>query len=186
MGILNLHKFRIFAFLALLAATPCFASAAHSVTPVKLQENKIKAGLVYNFLKYTEWPKDVFGKTERIQVCLLGGDTFEGALDPLAGRTAQQNKIVVRKIDEPADFTRCNLVVIHQSQEDNISEVINAFNGQNILTISDIKGFVLMGGMVEFFDKNDQRIHLRINSIAVKNAGLRIGDPLLKLAEGMP
>ena len=150
-----------------------------------MQENKIKAGLIYNFLKYTEWPHDSLGtEDQKINVCLMGGDAFGGALDSLNGRTAQKSKIHVRELHDIAEAADCHLVFIHKDLAETAPAYIKGLEGKGILTVSDIKGFALMGGMAEFFTKDDQRIHLRINSIAIKKGGLTIGDTLLRLSEG--
>ena len=68
---------------------------------MQLNEQTIKAGLVYNFLKYTTWPgqdqKDG-GDKRHLEVCLLGVSPTDSYLAPLAGQTAQQLVIdLVRK-----------------------------------------------------------------------------------------
>lgn len=152
---------------------------AFAVEAVQLQEGKIKAGLVYNFLKYTSWPDNNLGK---IRICLYGGDSFEGALYPLSGRTAQQQVIDVREISDINDSMDCEMVFINKAYEDEMADVLSVLDNTNVMTLSDIKNFSHKGGMVEFSKEKDQRIHLVMNKTTIDRSGLVIGDRLLKLA----
>lgn len=153
---------------------------AMAIETVKLQENKIKAGLVYNFLKYTSWPVNNLGK---IRVCLYGGDSFGGALNPLMGRTAQQQIIDVREISDVNDSADCEMVFINKSHEKEMPLILSALSNSHVMTLSDIKDFSHKGGMVEFSKEEDQRIHLVMNKTIIDNSGLVIEERLLKLAK---
>lgn len=151
--------------------------------PVELYEQKIKAGLVYNLLKYTAWPKESALNTKgKLQICLLGADPFDGYLSPLEGRTAQQVPIAIDHIKNIADAVQCSVVIIHRSQAQNLPELLLTLKGKNILTVSDIEQFAQQGGMVEL-TKEGEKISLHINKGAVIHAGLNIQDPMLKLAK---
>lgn len=155
---------------------------------IQMQEQKIKAGLLYNFLKYTAWPPDTFDKkgSVSLRVCLFGGDPFDGFLHPLEGRTAQQIVISIRHIRNVAGLTRCQLVFVHRSQAERLETILEMLENQPILTVSDIDSFAARGGMVEFTTRNDRRIHIRINRQLAQASGLVIQDRLLRLAELVP
>ena len=159
-------------------------SNVYAAEYIRLQEQKIKAGLVYNFIKYSYWPQEAFLKTnEPFQVCLFGGDAFDGALDPLQGRTAQKRSINIKEIDDLSALHDCHMVYIHEDEADDIGSILKAVQSQYILTISDIKNFSKRGGMVELSRSPNNRILLRINSKAINASGLHVGEQLLKLAE---
>jgi hypothetical protein len=155
--------------------------------PLRLQEQKIKAGLLYNFIKYTTWPEEAFSKPEEpFQICLLGGDAFDGALDPLNGRTAQMRLINIREIgslDSLSSLGECHIVFVHRDMKDGLSDILLATKNYPILTISDIEDFARKGGMVEFSQPSGKRISLYLNTNAIQQGGLRVGDPLIKLSE---
>lgn len=168
----------------LLLSIPYCPVWAEDAGPAKLYKQKIEAGLVYNFLKYTTWPDPhlTAGKG-RLRVCLLGGDPFEGYLNPLQGRTAQQHVIEIAEIDGVSALAGCHLVYIARNQKAMIPEIIEQAQQRNFLTVSDIDEFTALGGMVEFSMEDDQRIHLLINRKSIDAAGLRVEDRLLRLAE---
>ena len=62
-------------------------SLSHAQDSLRLNEQKIKSGLIYNFIKATHWPeKKLNEKHGQINICLLGGDSFSGYLHPLQGK----------------------------------------------------------------------------------------------------
>jgi hypothetical protein len=144
-----------------------------------LNEEKVKAGLLYNFLKYTDWPSG----DSALDVCLLGGDPFGGGLNPLKGRTAQQQTISILRISGPAQIANCDLLFIHASAAGNLPSILSGASRRGILTMSDIKGFARMGGMVELSMRDDRRIHMIINLRAAQAAGINIQPRMMRLAE---
>jgi hypothetical protein len=165
-----------FGALLLSLSLPCRAAGDGQ----ELNEEKIKAGLLYNFLKYTDWPASA-GTT--LNVCLFQGDPFGGTLDPLKGRTAQQFRINILTIDGVSQLGGCNVVFIPAAMGKGVAEVLGSARGRNILTMSDMRGFAHLGGMVELAMREDQRIHILINQSAAQAAGLKIQPRMAKLAE---
>jgi hypothetical protein len=151
----------------------------------QLYEPKIEAGLLYNFLKYTAWPNHVPGKGT-LRVCLLGGDPFNGYLDPLQGRTAQQSRIDILHIDAYTQMDGCQILFIPERMADDMARIIAYARLKPILTVSDAEDFIRQGGMVEFAMRQDQRIHLYVGNAAVQAAKLNVSTRLLRLAENTP
>lgn len=166
----------------LLAAAPSRAQEGDGESRLHLYEPAIKAGLVYNFLKYTDWPG---GEPKSLRVCLLGDGPLGAALRPLAGRTAQQAVISVTRIGGARDAAGCNLLFVDHGGADGLAALRPALEGSHVLTVSDIDGFAKDGGMVEMATEND-RIVLYINQAAVARAGLKIAGRMLKLGKAVP
>jgi uncharacterized protein DUF4154 len=149
--------------------------------PLQLYEQKIKAGLVYNFLKYTTWPANA-APQGTLHVCLFGGDPFDGYLSPLKGRTAQQAVIDITTITRVSEAENCNMVIIPSSQAKSLPALLEFLKDKHVLTVSDIDQFARLGGMVEM-TKENEKINLYINKTAVQGAGLGIQGQMLKLAK---
>ncbi|MCF8495593.1 MAG: YfiR family protein [Alphaproteobacteria bacterium] len=153
--------------------------------PLRLQESKIKASLIYNFLKLTRWPENKKNALtdSSLHVCLLGGDAFEGALYPLEGRTAQQRTIYIHELENVSDSGQCQLVFVNKNQEDILPEILNFLKKFKTLTVSDIEGFSRNGGMIEISRNEFHRLRLYMNGNAIEEIGLHVEERLLKLAE---
>ena len=171
---------RIFLALTIFAAALCYSGILRAQDPAanQLYEQKIKAGLLYNFLKYTSWPQDLEGS---LKVCLYGSDPFEGYLYPLKGRTAQQYTISIQHIHDVSQAAECNIVFIHHNEARSLPALLKFLQDKHVMTASDIEEFAYKGGMVEF-SRKDNRIKVFINKKAVEDAGLYIDNRLLKLA----
>lgn len=183
MAILKRYKRNLLLLLLLMAGAALLhpPAVSQAAEPVRLQEYKIKSGLLYNFLKYTQWPQDQ--SDGFLNVCLLGGDSFEGALTPLEGRTAQQRVIHIRSINDVASAEACSVVFVHKNYADKMTEILKNLQNRAVLSISDAPGFARRGGMVELATKQDQRIHILANRSAIARSGLNVDQRLLKLAE---
>lgn len=162
------------------------AYADENVQPLQLYEDKIKAALIYDFLKYTNWSANILAKShDNIQLCLLGDGTFDSDLYLLKGRMVQQYNIIIVPAKSIAETGDCSLIFIHRDQEDILPQLLQHINGKQILTISDIDQFTSQGGMVEIHKQNNH-IEFYINRRALDQAGLSIQNRLLKLARPIP
>lgn len=176
-------KFRAVAFAIFFALSFANASFAQDQAHLQLQEHKIKSALIYNLLKYSNWNDGASVQDKDLRVCLLGGDSFDGYLNPLEGRTAQQRTIHIVEINAAQQALACHLVFIHRNQTSNITAIISQLEGKAILSVSDIENFAALGGIVELSTRSDQRVHLQINEGMARKSNLVIGDRILKLAE---
>jgi hypothetical protein len=168
-----------------LALSPPALADSPAGSRLQLNEQTIKAGLVYNFLKYTTWPgqaKDSADGKEHLKVCLLGISPTDSYLAPLAGQTAQQSVIDLVRKSRVDETPGCNMVFIDSSQKPNLPAILSFLKNRKILTISDMNQFARMGGMVELAMENN-RVALYMNPAAVREAGLVIQERLSKLAK---
>lgn len=158
------------------------APLAQAAESLQLVEQEIKAGLLYNFLKYTEWPQSPGGVANApIVVCLMGGDPFAGRLQPMSGRTVNQHVIEIRSISGIETATACSLLFVHANEKSQWPAMHMALMAKPLLTVSDFQGFTDSGGMIEF-TRVDNRIGVKINADALATAHLQVEDRLLKLA----
>jgi hypothetical protein len=157
-------------------------AAARAQENLQLVEQEIKAGLLYNFLKYTAWPQDrAPAPNAPIIVCLLGGDPFAGRLQPMAGRTVNQRTIQLRNLQMVEDAEPCSLLFVHADEKPQWGQLSLSLAARPMLTVSDFPGFADAGGMIEF-TRAGNRIGVKINAGAVAAAHLQVEDRLLRLA----
>lgn len=162
--------------LALLAPAPAGGAAAQEAG--RLMEQDVKAGMIYNFLRYTRWPDEGEGA---LTVCVYGRDPFAGRLTPMTGRTVNQRQIEVRTLAAGAPAERCSLLFLNADERDDWPRLRDTLSDHDVLTVSDYDGFARSGGMIEFTRVNN-RIGVRINVAAAEAAHLRVEDRLLRLA----
>lgn len=159
-----------------LAALP-----ARAQDSLQLQEQEIKAGLLYNFLKYTEWPASrVSNANAPMDVCIFGADPFDGYLKPMAGRTVNQRNITLRRIEKLVDAAACHLLFVSATERDRWPDIYAVLKDKSVLTVSDFPGFAASGGMLEF-GRRDNHIQVLLNIEALRGGGLRVQDRLIRL-----
>jgi len=166
--------------ISILLAALLLGAQVHASDGLQLQEQQIKAGLLYNFLKYTNFPAASFTNANIITVCIFGDDPFSGNLQPIAGRTVNQREIALRTIHDISAAGNCQLLFVNEEEKSRWPQLRAALAGKNVLTVSDFENFATQGGMIEF-GHADNHIHVNLNIDALTSAGLRVEDRLLRL-----
>jgi len=144
-----------------------------------LEESSVKAAILFNVVRFTEWPPASFGSdTAPVVLCVVGPDPA-GALERLDGKTLKGRPLSVRATDE-ARLRQCHIAYISPERAD-LTDVLKAAEKFTVLTVSDIDRFARKGGMIGLVNEGG-KIRFEINLRAAERAGLRLSSQLLKLA----
>jgi len=158
-----------------------FQSSAYGDMDISLHEQEIKAGLLYNFLKYIDWPPDsTTANSSRVTICVFGDDPFNEYLKPMEGRSVNQQGIALVTVHTIHEVSKCRLLFVNSSQKEQWPQIIKYTTGKNILTVSDFENFADSGGMIEF-GRKDEHISVYLNMGAVTTAHMHVQERLLKL-----
>jgi hypothetical protein len=140
----------------------------------------VKSGMVYNFVKFTEWPGTGAENAAPLRVCSISSHPLDGRLDQLQDRALGNRRIVVSSRVRPADLGECQVVFL-TSGDGNWGPLLRTLAAQPVLTVSDAPGFVQAGGMIGLVEI-DNRLRFEINLAAAQHAGLRLSSQMLRLA----
>lgn len=143
-------------------------------------EDSIKAGFIFNFAKYVEWPAKTV-KDGKLRVCSLSSEPLSGNLVKLQGRVIQERVIQVYTSVAPDEWHNCHVLFISVDEPQRVARVLRAVAKAPVLTVSDSDDFTNSGGMIGL-ELHTQRIRFNINQGAAHKAGLIISSQLLKLA----
>jgi hypothetical protein len=181
MAILTRHRWRVFlACLCLAVFMPCLPAQAQN--SLQMEEQKIKAGLIYNFLKYTQWPPEAAASSSLV-VCIFSiEDPFSGYLQPIEDRTVNQRSISLRHISRIEDAANCHMLFVGNDEQEQWPALRRSLDKKSVLTVGDFEGFAGNGGMIEFDTKNN-RVQIELNPDAASAAHLRIYENLRRLAK---
>jgi hypothetical protein len=150
-------------------------------------EYLIKAGFIYNFAKFVEWPSAAFSQPDSpIVIGVLGTDPFGNVLD----RIVEDKKIgprpfVVRRYKwgkDLKDLKDCKILFVSASEKTRIDEILLSVKGLPILTVGETPGFAERGGVIRF-TLEDNRVRFEVNVDAAHQADLNISSRLLTLAK---
>jgi hypothetical protein len=164
-------------------APDAFAQAADSSDS---SEYLIKAGFIFNFAKFVEWPATAFAQADSpIVIGILGTDPFGSIIDQIV----QNKKIgargfVVKRLKWGTDVKElrdCKILFVSASEKAHLDEVVQIVKGQPILTVGETPGFAERGGIIRFV-LEDNRVRFEVNVEAAHQAELTISSRLLTLA----
>lgn len=162
--------------LSLLAALACHNPPATAQgVPT---EQSLRAAMVFNFLKFTEFPPEAIANTQRIRLCIAVGDLRQAeALAALSGRKIGGRELVVTRLAGRGGD--CQALYVDSRQRWNAAEEQRIF--PSTLTISAYPGFARDGGMIEIALREDGA-RFDINLAEGRRAGFRFSPQLLRLA----
>jgi len=162
--------------LFLLAAWVCHCQTASAEDMPS--EQSVRAAMVFNFLKFTEFPPEAIASPPGIRLCVAVRDTRQAeALLALSGRKLGGRKLLA--VDFIAQSGDCHVLYVDTRRHWNTVSEHNAL--RHALTISDYPGFVRDGGMIEI-DMRNNGIQFDINLVEARRAGFHFSPQMLRLA----
>ena len=168
------------------AASLVAASAWVSLPSAQAREPQrvdgLKAGYLFNFLKFVEWPP--LAPADILTLCLLGeSGVYEAIAEGLAEKRVGARRIVARRISPAEPLAQCQVLYIDAGQFATVSGLIAA-RPTALLTVSDAPDFLHNGGIISLFDEGN-RLRFRISVDNARRADLRISSNLLQLASAV-
>ncbi|VAW59230.1 hypothetical protein MNBD_GAMMA08-631 [hydrothermal vent metagenome] len=145
------------------------------------EERLFKAAFIYNFAKFTSWPKSYQNKNNKLTLCTLGKNELTNDLKRLGGKTVKGRQVVIKEIEKKYPVENCQMLYIANVGKNNYINVIKKLKHKPVLTISDLNGFAKKGGVIQFYRKQG-KTRLIINLNVARQAGLKISSRLLILA----
>ncbi len=168
--------------MAVLFLFAVFLSSVHAQDKGDVpKEYIVKAAMIYKMLGFITWPDAEGTNKNPIKICVYGKNPFGRYIYALEAERFDSRGIDVRTGSLLEDLSDCHVLFISSSVKDRLGDLLLKIEGRPVLTISDIKGFSLSGGMIEFI-KTDRRIAFIINYGKVLDAGIRISSRLLKIS----
>jgi hypothetical protein len=174
---------RTLIFILLIAAL-LEAGPNSSAQTIAAREYQIKAVFLFNFAEFVDWPPRAFEDAQSpLVIGVLGDDPFGTSLDEAVRDEKVNNRpLVIRRFQRVEDVTTCHILFLGLTEPEQLEKALAGLKGRSILTVSDADDFSRLGGMIRFVMENN-RIHLKINLGAAKEAGLTISSKLLRPAE---
>jgi hypothetical protein len=168
------------------------------------KEYKVKAALIYNFIKFIDWPdEELSGDSNSITIGIVGGGDFIEAFDPIKSKQVKGKNIIIKlfeEVDKPNEhrkkknskwekkisaMKKCQVLFIcsYADEKSEIPvEILNALEGSGVLVIGETSGFLESGGAINFIMEG-KKVRFEINAKAAEDNGLKIRSQLLKLAK---
>ena len=176
-GVVQILRFATF-FTLLLTLTLPAAGQAPALT-----ENEIKAGFLFNFTKFVEWPTDAFSDANSpIILGIVGEDPFGDLLvQAVAGKSVNGRAVLLKHFKEEQPLRACNILFVSGSEEKHLARILEKLKGSSILTVGETDGFAQAGGIINFTIEGN-RVRLEINLDAATRTRLKISAKVIAVA----
>ena len=171
-----------FALLALF--TLCAgASLAADESPQDI-EQRIKAAFLFKFGGYVEWPERLFPRSDSpLVIGVAGADVLAEELSRItSGRTMNGRPVTVRRIRSGEQVTGVHVLFISRSEAGRLGELLPMTQAQPVLTVTETEKGLAQGSVINFVIA-DNRVRFEVSLGAANRNGLRIGAPLLAVAQ---
>jgi len=140
---------------------------------------EIHAAMIYNFLKYIQWPDD--GSPEFV-VGVLGEDNvFNTLKNYYEGKPKGSKKFVIKKLTDVSESVTSSVVYIGKGRSNDFENVKNIVTGKPILTITDSSNLGKKGSCINF-KVIDDKLKFEINQAAINSNNLRVAGQLISMA----
>jgi hypothetical protein len=145
-------------------------------------EPALKAAFIYNFAKFTDWPADAVPSLEPFVLCVIGDAAVGDALKrAVSDRMLSGHAMSVSSLGQGSPPGRCQVLYISGVTGAQAAQLVAGLRDLPVLTISDLEGFIGVGGIARFFFENGQ-LRFSVHLESVERAHLRISSRLLTLA----
>lgn len=145
-----------------------------------------KADFVVKLIDFVEWPagKGTDGSGAVVIACVGDSPVIAALKDAAAKKSGEGTKVTVKTVAAGDPLAGCQMVFIGSCDKAELAKVMKAAAGQPVLTVSNCVKFAQFGVMVNILEESDggSKVKFEVNTMTVKEAGLKIGAQLLKLA----
>jgi len=166
-------------FLATVAAALMIGGAVSSANAQR-PTHELHAAMLYNFIKYIQWPDE--GAGGEFVVGVIGEDDVFSTLKAwYDGKPKGSKKYVIKKLTSAGEASSCHVVYIGKSKSREFDSVKGTVDGKSILTITDSNGLGEKGSCINF-KIVDGKLKFELNQNVVSSSNLKVSGQLSSMA----
>ena len=156
--------------------------AATNETAPRL-EYQVKAGYLFNFLRFTDWPPQALPAGTPYRIGVMGDTaTFNVIAEALRGKDVSDRTIEVVALKPGDSLKGCHLVFVPRTAALSESELNSMEGREGVLMVGESDDYARRGGMIGFVIRG-HNIRFQVNLSAAQQAGLKLSGRLASLAE---
>lgn len=154
--------------------------SANFVNGQDREKYELHSMMIYNFLKYIQWPETA--NSGQFVIGVMGDDDVYNTLSTWYGDKERQGKVLrVKKITSATDAADCQLVYIGRSSSDMFDAVQQSVLDNPTLIITDKNGLGQKGSGINFKIVNN-RLKFELNQNALNASKLKVSSQLAAMA----
>jgi hypothetical protein len=142
--------------------------------------HEIHAAMVYNFIKYVQWPDEA--EAGEFVLGVIGDDNVFNTLKAwYDGKPKGSKKYVVKKLASAEEANSCHVVYLGKSKSREFENIKASTTGKSILTVTDGNGLGQKGSCINF-KVIDGKLKFELNQATVSGSNLKISSQLSSMA----
>ncbi len=177
----GLRWLRALAAAAIASSAPIPATAQSSQSD---SADALHAAFLFNFAKFTSWPK-VSDLDTSIKFCIQSGAIGQEVFAGWGKKRIQNRPVRVAFFTQfsAGELQNCSIMFFSETPVGVDKKGLREFGSMHhTLMVSDIEGFAAEGGHIELYLLN-RRLRFKVNLGALEKADLALGAGVLNLAE---
>ena len=162
-------------FLSVLMATVAIVAGAQ-----ERPTHEIHAAMLYNFVKYVQWPNE--GDAGSFVIGVIGDDNVFNTLKQwYDGKPRGSKKYEIRKLSSVSESGNCQVVYVGKSKNRDFDDIMTSVSGKSVLTITDGNGLGEKGSCINFRVIGG-KLKFEINQATVSASNLKVSTQLSSMA----
>ena len=154
--------------------------AATAVTAQDRPTHEIHAAMLFNFIKYVQWPNE--GDGGEFVVGVIGDDNVFNTLNQwYNGKQKGSKKYVIKKLTSAGESSNCQVVYVGKAKNKDFDDIKNSISGKSILTITDGNGLGQKGSCINF-KVIDGKLKFELNQATLTSSNLKVSSQLSSMA----
>ncbi len=142
--------------------------------------HEIHAAMLYNFIKYVQWPGEAEGG--EFVVGVMGEDDVFNTLKTwYDGKPKGSKKYVIKKLGSAVEASSCQVVYLGKGKSKEFENIKTNVTGKSVLTITDGNGLGQKGSCINF-KVIDGKLKFELNQATVGSSNLKVSGQLSSMA----
>jgi hypothetical protein len=142
--------------------------------------HEVYSMMVYNFIKYIQWP-DHAGSGEFVIGVVGNSDVYNTLNSWYGGKPRGTKTYVIKKFNSAAEVTACDVVFLDKTKSGEFESLNAKVQGKGTLVITDKAGLGAKGSGINFRTV-DNKLKFELNQKAVESSNLKIAGALSSMA----
>jgi hypothetical protein len=163
------------------------AGETESLSEAETVEYQLKAGFLFNFAKFVQWPATNFAGTNAVQTnefrigILDASGAYSVVSNAINGKQANDRSFVVERVETPTAAARCDMLFVTRKPTPQAKEILEQVSEKPVLTVGETPGFAANGGCINLV-RHAQKVRFEVNLEAASKAGLKVSSQLSTMA----
>ena len=144
------------------------------------EKHELHSMMIYNFLKYIQWPESA--NSGQFVIGVIGDDEVYSTLNTWYGDKERMGKMLrVKKLKSASDAADCQLVYIGSAASNQFEAIHGVVSTNPTLIITDKNGLGQKGSGINFKIVNN-RLKFELNQEALNSSQLKVSSQLTAMA----